>query len=289
MCVSAGGVQARSCDSAGARPTRITPATSAKMPPACMASSPGLIWIRSPKTSAPSSRPTSGSPAAMAGRECCNGPALNALCISQMPIAPAPTSAYGAHVVNIAATPFEPRICSVCLVSASWMPNTRPAAVPVSIARVRPGCRRPACTAANATAAITAAAGQCETEPKDSPMGLAERDADSSATPVHRTAAPRISRTRSDAFAIGTASTRANTRLVVSNGSTNASDRLPIDHAASTWPAIMQPMPASQRGSRSRSAISRSDKNREAGSRCADCCCSTNPVPISSAANSVSP
>ncbi len=84
-----------------------------------MASSPGLIWIRSPKTSAPSSRPTSGSPAAMAGRESCSGPALNALCISQIPIAPAPTSAYGAHVVNIAATPLEPRICSVCLVSAS--------------------------------------------------------------------------------------------------------------------------------------------------------------------------
>ena len=120
-------------------------------------------------------------------------------------------------------------------------------------------------------------------------MGLADRDADSSATPVHSTAAPRISQTRSDAFAIGTASTRAKTRFVVSSGSTNASDRLPIDHAARTWPAIMQPMPASQRGSRSRSVISRSDRNREAGSRCAECCCSTNPVPISSAAISVSP
>jgi len=76
---------------------------------------------------------------------------------------------------------------------------------------------------------------------------------------------------------------------VASSGSTNASDRLPIDHAASTMPATMQPMPASQRGWCSRSVISRSDKNREAGSRCADCCCSTNPVPTSSAASSVSP
>jgi hypothetical protein len=106
---------------------------------------------------------------------------------------------------------------------------------------------------------------------------------------VHSTAAPKISHTRSDAFAIGTASTRAKTRFVVSSGSTNASDRLPIDQAARICPATIEAMPASQRGSRSRSVISRSDKNREAGSRCADCCCSTNPVPISSAASSVSP
>ena len=138
-------------------------------------------------------------------------------------------------------------------------------------------------------AGITAAAGQCETEPNDSPIGFADRDADSSVTPVHSTAAPRISQTRSDAFAIGTASTRAKTRYVVSSGSTNASDRLPIDHAARIMPVTMQPMPASQRGWCSRSVISRSDRNREAGSRWADCCCSTNPVPISSAARSVSP
>jgi hypothetical protein len=55
----------------------------------------------------------------MAGSDSGSGPALNALCISQMPIAPAPTSAYGAQVVNIAPTPLEFRICSVCLVSAS--------------------------------------------------------------------------------------------------------------------------------------------------------------------------
>src|SRR6185437_573331 len=116
-----------------------------------------------------------------------------------------PTSAYGAHVANIAPTPFDDRVCSVCLVSASWMPNTSPAPAPVSIARSRPGCFRPACTAANAIAAITAAAGQCDTDPNDRPMGFADRDADSSATPVHSTIAPKISQNRSDAFAIGTA------------------------------------------------------------------------------------
>ncbi len=63
------------------------------MPPACSASSAGLIWIRSPKTSTPSRIPTRGSPAEMAGSESVSGPALNALCISQMPVAPAPTSA----------------------------------------------------------------------------------------------------------------------------------------------------------------------------------------------------
>ena len=120
-------------------------------------------------------------------------------------------------------------------------------------------------------------------------MGFADRAADSSATPVHSTTAPKISQNRSVALAIGTARTRAKTRFVVSSGSTNASDRLPIDQAARIWPPIMQPIPASQRGWRSRSVISRSDRNRDAGSRCAACCCSTKPVPISSAASSVSP
>jgi len=168
--------------------------------------------------------------------------------------------------------PLELRISRVCLVSASWMPNTSPAPVPVSTARSRPGCLSPACTQANAIAAITAAAGQCDTEPNDRPIGFADRVADSSATPVHSTTAPKISQNRSVALAIGTASTSANTRFVVSSGSTNASDRCPIDQAASTWPPIMQPMPASQRGCRSRSAISRSERNFESGSRCAACC-----------------
>ena len=169
------------------------------------------------------------------------------------------------------------------------MPNTSPAAIPVSMARGRPGCLRPACTAANAIAAITAAAGQCDTEPNDRPMGFAERAAESSATPRQSTTAPKISQNLSVALAIGTARSRAKTRFVVSSGSTNASDRFPIDQAARTWPQIMQPMPASQRGCLSRSVISRRDRNREAGSRCAAFCCSTKPVPISSAASSVSP
>ena len=78
----------------------------------------------------------------------------------------------------------------------------------------------------------------------DRPIGFADLDADSSATPRHSTAAPKISPNLSDALASGTASTSANTRFVVSNGSTKASDRCPIDHAASTWPAIMHRMPA---------------------------------------------
>jgi hypothetical protein len=133
-----GGVQDRSWDSAGALATMITPTTSATIPAACIASRPGVTWIRSPNTMTPSRRPTSGSPAEMAGSDSFSGPALNALCISQMPIAPAPTSAYGAHVVNIALIPLDCRISSVCLVSASWMPNTRPAPTPVSRARDRP-------------------------------------------------------------------------------------------------------------------------------------------------------
>ena len=114
-----GDVQECSWDSAGALPTRITPTTSAAIPPAWTASMPGVIWILSPNTRMPSRIPTSGSPAEMAGSDTCSGPALNALCISQMPIAPAPTSAYGAQVVNSAPAPLDCKICSDCLVSAS--------------------------------------------------------------------------------------------------------------------------------------------------------------------------
>jgi hypothetical protein len=83
----------------------MTPVMRAAIPPACIASIPGDSWIRSPKIRMPSPIPTSGSPAAMAGSENCSGPALNALCISQIPVAPAPTSAYGAQCVNRAAAP----------------------------------------------------------------------------------------------------------------------------------------------------------------------------------------
>jgi len=137
--------------------------------------------------------------------------------------------------------------------------------------------------------AITAAAGQCDTEPNDRPIGFADLDADNKATPVISTAAPTISQTLSDALASGTAITRAKTRFMVSKGSTNASDKCPIDQAARIWPPIMHPIPASHRGVRSRSVMSFSRRKRESGSRCAACCCRTNPVPISAAASSVSP
>jgi hypothetical protein len=114
-----GGVQDRSWDSAGARPTRITPTTSAAIPPACIASMPGVTCTRSPNTMMPSRIPTSGSPAEIAGSETFSGPALNALCIRPMPIAPAPTSAYGAQDSNIPLIPLDCKISSVCLVSAS--------------------------------------------------------------------------------------------------------------------------------------------------------------------------
>ena len=75
------------------RATAITPTISAAIPPASMASMPGVIWTRSPNTTIPSAIPASGSPAAMAGSEACSGAALNAFCISQMPTMPAPTRA----------------------------------------------------------------------------------------------------------------------------------------------------------------------------------------------------
>ena len=118
----------------------------------------------------------------------------------------------------------------------------------------------------NAMPAITAAAGQCENEPNERPIGLADRDTDSSATPEQSTTAPAISQNLSDALAIGTATSSAKTRLVVSSGSTKASGRFPIDQAASACPATMQPMPSSQRGLWNRSRISRSDRKRESGS-----------------------
>ncbi len=227
-------VHVRSWDSAGARPTMTTPTISAATPPAWMASRPGVSWIRSPNTRTPSRMPTSGSPAEMAGSETCSGPELNALCMSQMPIAPAPTSAYGAHAANTELMPVDCKISSVCLVSASWMPNTRPAATPVSIARVRLDRPRPMLTARNAMKAIAAAAGQCDTEPNDSPTGFTDRCSESSATPAHSTAAPSTSQTLRDALDSGTARISAKIRFVASSGSTNDSSRCPIDQAART-------------------------------------------------------
>jgi hypothetical protein len=79
------------------------------------------------------------------------------------------------------------------------MPKIRPAAIPVSIARLRPLRRSPACTQRKAIAAIAAAAGQCDTPPNDRPIGFTDLAADSKATPVISTAAPRISQTFSAA------------------------------------------------------------------------------------------
>jgi len=77
----------------GERATMMTPTIRAAIPPASIASSPGVICTRSPKTTIPSAMPASGSPAAMAGSEACSGAALNAFCISQIPTTPAPIRA----------------------------------------------------------------------------------------------------------------------------------------------------------------------------------------------------
>jgi hypothetical protein len=117
------------------RATATTPTISAASPPASMASMPGEICTRSPNTTMPSTIPASGSPAAMAGSEACSGAALNAFCISQMPVMPAPTRAYADQVVNSTVHGLTCSTSSVCRVSASWMPNTRPAPSPVRLAR----------------------------------------------------------------------------------------------------------------------------------------------------------
>ena len=104
------------------------------------------------------------------------------------------------------------RISSVCLVSASWMPKTRPAARPVRVARAGPRRPTPASTATYAMPAMIAAAGQCENEPNDRPMGLVDRDSDSSVTPTHRISAPATSVQCIACLDIGTARSSANSR-----------------------------------------------------------------------------
>ena len=80
------------------RATSTTPTISAAMPPASIASIPGVIWIRSPNTTMPSAMPATGSPAAMVGSEACSGPALNAFCISHRPTIPAASRQYGGQL-----------------------------------------------------------------------------------------------------------------------------------------------------------------------------------------------
>ena len=194
------------------RATSTTPMISAAMPPASIASIPGVTWIRSPNTTMPSAMPATGSPAAMVGSEACSGPALNAFCISHRPTIPAASRQYGGQLVNSTVSGCPCRISSVCLVSASWMPNTRPAARPVRLARAGPRVLSPICTATYAMPAMIAATNQCENEPNDRPMGLVDRDSDNRATPAHRISAPATSVQRIACFAIGTASSSANSR-----------------------------------------------------------------------------
>jgi hypothetical protein len=268
------------------RATATTPTISAARPPASMASMPGDTCTRSPNTTMPSPIPASGSPAAMVGSEARSGAALNAFCISQTPVIPAPTRAYADQVLNSTVHGLLCSTSSVCLVSASWMPKTRPAPRPVRVARTWPFARWPSWTATSAMAAMIAAAGQCETEPKDRPIGLVVRVDDSSATPVHSRTAPAISGSRNACLDIGTASTSANSRLRLSSGSTRVSSRWPIAQAASSMPTIMHTMPASHLGLRSRSVSMRGDRNRESGSCSAVYCWRTKPTPSSSAASS---
>ena len=104
------------------------------------------------------------------------------------------------------------RISSVCLVSASWMPKTRPAARPIKVARAGPRLLIPASTATYAMPAMIAAAGQCENEPNDRPMGLVDRDSDSRVTPAHKISAPATSVQVIACLDIGTARISANSR-----------------------------------------------------------------------------
>ena len=70
----------------------------------------------------------------------------------------------------------------------------------------------PICTETNAMPAMIAAAGQCENEPNDRPMGLVDRDTDSRATPAHRISAPVTSVQCIVCLDIGTARSSANSR-----------------------------------------------------------------------------
>ena len=149
--------------------------------------------ILSPNTMMPSRIPATGSPAVIVGSDACSGPELNALCISRMPTAPVATRQYADQLCSIPEIPWFCRICSVCRVSASWMPNTRPAPRPVRVARRLPDLRRPACTAANAMKAMPPAAGQCEKDPNDCPIGWMTRASDRIVSPAISTNAPTIS------------------------------------------------------------------------------------------------
>ena len=147
--------------------------------------------------------------------------------------------------------------------------------------------RSPICTETNAMPAMIAAAGQCENEPNDRPMGLVDRDSDSRATPTHKISAPLTSVQWTACLDNGTARISANSRLVASRGSTSVSSRWPIDHAASRYPHIMHAMPISHRGLRSRSVRMRGLRKRDSGSCSAEYCCRTKPIPSSTAATSV--
>ena len=203
----------------------------------------------------PSRMPATGSPAVMVGSEECSGRALNLLCISSTPTAPAALAVDRPACITRA----EP----VKLQDLQGLPGQRVLDAEDQ-ARAETGERSP-------VPAGPVPPGQDQHGRDDGddrgqrpvreraerlPDGLGRPGQLQQPLPAMSSSAPAISVTRTVWCDSGTARISANSRLVVSSGSTIDSSRFPMDHAARIWPAIMAPMPASQSRFRNRSPIS---------------------------------
>ena len=174
--------------------TMITPTTSATIPAACIASWPGVTWIRSPNTMH-AEQEAHQRLARRDGRQrlvqragverALHQPDADRARAYQRVRRPG-----GEHRADPAGLQDLQRLPGQRVLDAEHQARAHPGqqgpgpAPTAAAPRARQGTRSPA---------ITAAAGQCDTEPNDRPIGFADRDADSSATPVHSTAAPSTS------------------------------------------------------------------------------------------------
>ena len=199
--------------------------------------------ITSPKTTTPSAIPATGSAAVIAGRDAFSGAALNELSISHMAERRSPRP--GCRRASwSAAEPAGggPAISTVRRVSASEMPKTRPAAAPVSVARGWPDRRQPARRKQNAIPRWRPRPTSTGEAAEPHALGVAP-----TGTPTGRrrpppsSSAPSSSERRSRWPVSGTASSRANSRLVASSGSATVSSRWPMAHIDSPWPGGHDP------------------------------------------------
>ncbi|CAM5692981.1 hypothetical protein SVIOM342S_04782 [Streptomyces violaceorubidus] len=263
--------------SPGAGPAGRCPPRPTRRPPACHASAPASVCSRSPRKPTPQAMPASGWAAVSAGSDLRRGAVSKALWTRTRPVTPSTTTAYGCQPVSSSARPPAEKRRPLTRVNASCTPYSRPAARASSVGP-QVSRRRPALSVSRrARPSITPTISQCRSgsvtalPPRGSPARM------NAVTPPASSASPAQPWRPSGRRVWMRERARAKSRLVASSGSTRVSSPPPSASAPSAIPATISPMPASQRGTRTRSSRRRGERKSPSGARWAAFCWRTKP------------